>query len=181
MIQMRKRTLLLLICVILVSGCTETSDNAVVKQGDHVTVDYIGELEDGTVFDTSIKDVAIDAGMYNPNREYQPLGFTVGAGQTIRGFDSGVVGMVVGEEKTLRIPPQEAYGPYRETLVNTVPINVLTDAGITPVVGAKLATGQGQQGTIINVTDTDAVIDFNHRLAGETLVFKIKLVSIGPQ
>jgi len=159
MIQMRKRTLLLLISVILVSGCTETSDDAVVKQGDHVTVDYIGELEDGTVFD----------------------GFTVGAGQMIGGFDSGVVGMVVGEEKTLRIPPQEAYGPYREELVNTVPIDVLTDAGITPVVGAKLATGQGQQGTIINVTDTDAVIDFNHKLAGKTLVFKINLVSIGAE
>ena len=183
---MGKGTLLLfLVSVILVSGCTDTNtskgtvDSAVVKQGDDVRVDYIGELEDGTVFDTSKEDVAAEAGLYNPNKEYKPLEFTVGAGQMIKGFDSGVVGMTVGENKTLIIPPEEAYGPYQEQLVRTFPIEEVEQAGIMPVVGAELVTGQGQKVIITNVSETEVVIDFNHRLAGKTLVFKIDLVSIG--
>ncbi|HII02767.1 TPA: FKBP-type peptidyl-prolyl cis-trans isomerase, partial [Methanosarcinaceae archaeon] len=72
-----------------------------IESGDIISVDYVGELEDGTVFDTSVKEVAVEAGIYNEQREYEPLTFTVGAGQMIKGFDEGVVGMKVGEEKTL--------------------------------------------------------------------------------
>jgi FKBP-type peptidyl-prolyl cis-trans isomerase 2 len=61
-------------------------------------------------------------------------------------------------------------------MVQTIPVAELTRAGITPVVGEKIS---GQTATITNVTDTDVVIDFNHELAGKTLVFDIKLVSIG--
>ncbi|NYT00511.1 MAG: peptidylprolyl isomerase [Methanocellales archaeon] len=183
---MVKRALLLfLVSVILVSGCTdknsskETIDSAIVKQGDDVRVDYIGKLEDGTVFDTSVKDVAAEAGIYNPNREYKPIEFTVGTGQMIKGFDNGVVGMTVGESKILIIPPEEAYGPYKEELVRTIQIEEVLQAGITPMVGGKIAMNQGLVATIIDITDTEVVLDFNHMLAGKTLVFKIDLVSIG--
>ena len=178
--RIMKPLFLLLVGIVLVSGCISTDSTAeVVKEGDYVLVDYIGKLKDGTVFDTSIKDVAIDAGIYNQKREYQPLGFTVGAGEMIKGFDKGVVGMAVGENKTLIIPPEEAYGAYREDMLTTRPIEELTTAGITPVVGQKILTTQGQVGTIINVTDTEVVIDFNHELAGKTLIFDVTLVSIG--
>jgi FKBP-type peptidyl-prolyl cis-trans isomerase SlyD len=179
-----KPLFLLLLCavVVLLSGCIGTDSPVkvkVVKESDYVQVDYTGKLEEGTVFDTSIKDDAIEAGIYNPERDYQPLGFTVAAGQMIKGFDSGVVGMAVGDEKTLVIPPEDAYGVHHEDKVQTIPVAELTRAGITPVVGEKVSTSQGQTATITNVTDTDVVIDFNHELAGKTLVFDIKLVSIG--
>ena len=174
-----KKLLLLLVGAILVSGCITDTAVEVVEKGDYVQVDYTGKLEDGTVFDTSIKDVATEAGIYNQKRDYQPLGFTVGAGEMIEGFDSGVVGMAVGEEKTLIIPPEEAYGAYREDLLTTTPIAELTTAGITPVVGEKIRTMQGQIGTITNVSDTEVIIDFNHKLAGKRLFFDVKLVSIG--
>jgi len=174
--------LLVGVVVVLVSGCISTDSTAEeVKEGDYVLVDYTGKLEDGTVFDTSIKDDAIEAGIYNQKRDYQPLGFTVGAGEMIKGFDSGVVGMAVGDDKTLIIPPEDAYGAHREDMVKTIPVAELTSAGITPVVGKKVVTSQGQTATITNVTDTDVVIDFNHELAGKTLVFDIKLVSIGSE
>ena len=174
--------LLVGVVVVLLSGCISSDSPVkvkVVKEGDYVRVDYTGKLEDGTVFDTSIKDDAIEAGIYIPERDYQPLGFTVAAGQMIKGFDSGVVGMAVGENKTLIIPPEEAYGVHREDMVKTIPVTELTRADITLVVGKKVSTSQGQTATITNVTDTDVVIDFNHELAGKTLVFDIKLVSIG--
>jgi FKBP-type peptidyl-prolyl cis-trans isomerase len=66
------------------------------KEGDVVRVHYTGRLTDGTQFDSSV------------GRE--PLEFTVGAGQMIKGFDTGVRGMAVGEKKTIEIAPQDAYG-----------------------------------------------------------------------
>jgi len=176
--------IVLMTAAVLASGCVSTEEpesmnRTTVKAGDHVQVDYIGRLEDGTVFDTSIKDVATEAGMYNSNRDYQPLGFTVGRGEMIPGFDKGVVGMVVGEEKTLTIPPEKAYGNYRDDLLTSHPIEELRSAGITPEVGTKIRTGQGQIGTITNVTDTEVVVDFNHELAGKTLIFNVTLVFIG--
>lgn len=170
--------------ILISSGCVgpDSGDNAtVVKEGDQVSVDYTGRLENGTVFDTSVKDVAIENGVYNPSRDYQPIEFTVGAGQMIKGFDSGVVGMAVGEEKTLTLPPEDAYGVHREEMVQTVPVEELSAAGITSVLGEKLTTSLGQVGTITDVTNTSVVIDFNHRLVGKTLIFDVKLVSIGSE
>ena len=67
-----------------------------VKVGDNISVHYLGKLEDGSTFDSSVGK--------------SPLTFDVGAGQMIKGFDSGVVGMKVGEAKTITIPATEAYG-----------------------------------------------------------------------
>ena len=81
---------------------TTTTGGEAVKTGDVVSMNYTGHLQDGTVFDSNI-----DPKFGHPG---QPLTFTVGAGQMIAGFDSGVVGMKVGDKKTLTIPPADAYG-----------------------------------------------------------------------
>jgi len=81
-----------------------------VKEGDHVKVDYTGKLKDGTIFDSSIEELAKKSEFYDEDREYEPLGFTIGKGQVIPGFEEGVKGMEVGEEKRIEIPPEEAYG-----------------------------------------------------------------------
>ncbi|MCL7411016.1 MAG: peptidylprolyl isomerase [Methanosarcinaceae archaeon] len=184
---MNKFTLFLFIIgIVLVSGCTGSNSNTgdamenIVKEGDYVKVDYIGELKDGTIFDTSIKDAAVEGEVYNPNREYEPLGFTVGAGQMIAGFDKGVIGMAVGEEKTLTLTPEEAYGEYSEERIQTVSLEELESVGIFPTVGDKLSTPQGFV-TVVDVTDTEVKIDYNHELAGKTLIFKVTLVSIGQE
>ena len=179
---MNKLTMfLLLIGIVLISGCASTGENIEkVKEGDYVTVNYIGELEDGTIFDTSIEDAAIEGEVYNINREYKPLGFTVGAGQMIPGFDSGVVDMTVGEEKILTLAPTDAYGEYNEEFVQTISLEELESVGIFPAIGDKLSTPQGVV-TIKDVTDTEVKLDYNHDLAGKTLIFKVTLVSIGQE
>lgn len=171
----------LLGCVLLGSGCTDTGENVnesgvVVKAGDSISVDYTGKLDDGTVFDTSIKETAIEAGKFYEQKNYEPLPFTVGTGQTIKGFDEGVVGMKVGEEKTLIIPPEEAYGEYSEEMVQAVPLEQL-NLETPPVVGQKLRSMYGQV-TVLDVNETHATLDFNHELAGKTLTFEIKLISL---
>lgn len=108
-------------------------------------------------------------------RDYKPLTFTVGAGQMIKGFDEGVVGMKVGEEKTLEIPPEEAYGEYMEEYVRELPRNAVN---FTPETGMQLATENGLRGKVTEVGEENFVVDFNHELAGKTLIFKIKVISL---
>jgi peptidylprolyl isomerase len=151
------------------------NSNKPVENGDTISVDYVGKLEDDTVFDTSEKEVALEAGIYNEKRDYKPLTFTVGAGQMIKGFDEGVVGMKIGEEKTLKISPEDAYGEYREEYAKELPRDAVN---FTPEVGMQLATETGLRGTITDVKEENFVVDFNHSLAGKTLIFKVKIISM---
>jgi FKBP-type peptidyl-prolyl cis-trans isomerase 2 len=172
---MKKFILLILIGLVFASGCVSQDT---VEQGDYVTVDYIGSFENGSVFDTSIEQVALDSGLYDPGRDYEPLGFVAGQGQVIEGFDEAVIGMSVGEEKTVTIPPEKAYGNYSQDRLFQFPSEEFTNANITPEVGAKVPTMLGTC-TIVEVTEGNVTLDCNHQLAGETLVFTMQIVSIG--
>ncbi|MGA2573792.1 MAG: FKBP-type peptidyl-prolyl cis-trans isomerase [Candidatus Methanomethylicaceae archaeon] len=81
-----------------------------VQKGNIVGVHYIGKFQGGKIFDTSMRKVAENAGMFNPSRDYKPLQVQAGAGQVIKGFDDALIGMKVNEEKTVAIPPALAYG-----------------------------------------------------------------------
>ena len=134
-----------------------------VKSGDMVSVHYVGKLQDGSIFDSSVgKD---------------PLTFVAGAGQMIKGFDAGVIGMAVGEKKTITIPPQEAYGVVDPAKIIVLDANKFGDFN-TIVVGMKVGSDSGLVGIVESKTDKNATINFNHELAGKTLVFEIVLVSI---
>ena len=140
---------------------------SVAKANDTVKVHYTGKLKSGEIFDTSV--------------DRDPLEFTIGAGQLIKGFDEGVVGMKVNETKTLEIPSDEAYGPVHDQLIHEVEKAQLP-AEIQPQVGQTLiATGaEGQETRLIikEVKDASIVVDDNHPLAGKDLIFDVQLVEI---
>ncbi len=108
----------LISAVILFSGCI---DQRTVKSGDTVSVDYI-LTTDGKVVDTTIESVAKENNIYVAGRKYQPLNFTVGKGEMIKGFDEGVIGMKVGETKTLTVPPEKGYGPIDPRAIHVIPV-----------------------------------------------------------
>jgi peptidylprolyl isomerase len=138
-----------------------------VQDGDTVSLHYTGTLDDGTVFDTS------ESG--------QPLSFTVGSGEVIQGFDEGIRGMEVGETRDISIAPDQAYGEYYEELVRVVPREAFPP-NVTPAVGMgfelELPSGQSLPVRIIDIEGDQVTLDANHLLAGETLNFKIRLLSI---
>jgi len=138
------------------------------KQGDSVKVHYTGKLDDGTVFDSSV------------GRE--PLDFTVGAGQLIAGFDEAVVGMAVGEKKTVRIAAEQAYGPHNPEMTLQVPRSDLP-ADIQPELGMQLEAsqegGHSMVVTVVEITDESVTFDANHPLAGKALTFEIEVVDLG--
>jgi peptidylprolyl isomerase len=137
------------------------------KPGDTVSIHYTGTLDDGTQFDSS------------DGRD--PLQFTIGTGQVIPGFDKAVEGMAVGDSKSVNIPPEDAYGPRHDQMIQDVPKTALPD-DLEPVEGMALQA-QGQDGQVINLTVTEVsdesiTVDGNHPLAGQALNFDIELVEI---
>jgi FKBP-type peptidyl-prolyl cis-trans isomerase 2 len=138
-----------------------------VQQGDTVQVHYHGRLTDGTTFDSS------------EGRE--PLQFTTGAGMVIKGFDDGVMGMGVGEKKTINIPVDEAYGPRNPEMVIEYPRDRFPP-DMQPEVGMQLNmsnnAGQNFPVVIVEVQETQVILDANHPLAGQDLTFDLELVAI---
>lgn len=140
-----------------------------VREGDRVRVHYTGRLRDGQVFDSS------EGG--------DPLEFEVGTGEVIKGFDDGVRGMTVGEQRTLEIPPAEAYGERVDALTREVPrsgINLDQEPQIGMNFELQLADGNRIPITVTDVTESHVTLDANHPLAGETLIFDLTLVEIKP-
>ena len=151
-----------------------------VATGDKIIVDYIGRLDDHNVFDTSVESIAKASGKYNPNRDYEAgLEFTVGAGQMIAGFDAGVVGMKLGETKTLKIPADQAYGQKKDELIRKIPLEQVGDlSGVS--VGTQVLLGGKIPATITEITDKDITVDANHELAGKDLIFDVTIKKITP-
>jgi FKBP-type peptidyl-prolyl cis-trans isomerase len=89
---------------------TEEGTGEKPEQGDTVSVNYVGKLMDGTVFDTSYEDIAKEAGVYNENRDYKPFTFPIGARQVISGWDEGIMLLNEGSKATLYIPSGLGYG-----------------------------------------------------------------------
>ena len=137
-----------------------------VKNGDSVKVHYIGTLNDGNEFDNSYK-------------RGNTLDFQVGGGQMIKGFDNALVEMEVGEKKSFEVQPEYGYGEYKNDLLVNVPVDKLPD-GIEE--GSVLQEGGDEERlfTVKKIKDAFAILDANHPLAGQILLFDIELVSITP-
>jgi FKBP-type peptidyl-prolyl cis-trans isomerase 2 len=138
-----------------------------VKKGDKVSVHYHGRLNDGSTFDSS------------EGRE--PLQFTAGQGQVIKGFDEAVIDMKPGDKKTVNIPVTEAYGERNDDMIMEYPITEFP-ADMKPEIGMELQMGDNA-GNIFPVVITEingdtVVLDANHPLAGHDLTFDIELVEI---
>lgn len=133
-----------------------------VRAGDNVSVHYKGTLVSGEIFDSSY-----DRG--------STLDFVAGGGQMIKGFDEAIIGMRVGEKKTIQIPPEEAYGELNEKVIYIDRNMFVDDQEIE--VGMIFQAGPSQV-EIVYVEDNNIGVIENHPLAGQTLIFDIELVSI---
>ena len=138
-----------------------------VKVGDAVKVHYTGKLENGEEFDSSV------------GRE--PLAFTVGAGQMIKGFDAALTGMEVGDKKQVNITALDGYGERSEEAMidfpkENIPADMKLEIGMTLTLTNQ--EGQPFPVVVIEIKEESIVLDANHFLAGKALVFDIELVEI---
>jgi FKBP-type peptidyl-prolyl cis-trans isomerase 2 len=137
-----------------------------IKEGSKIKVEYEGRFEDGTVFDASEK-------------HGQPLEFEAGAGMVVPGFDKAVIGMKVGEEKEIKLQPEEAYGQPNPQAVQKVPKEKFpAEAKEGMMIGIPLPNGQQIPAKIQKIEEKEVTLDMNHPMAGKVLIFKIKIVSV---
>jgi len=137
------------------------------KENDIVSIHYTGTLEDGKVFDSS--------------EGKSPLQFKIGEHRLIKGFEKGVVGMSINEEKTLTIKPEDGYGSRNEALQQEIPIsalNIKEKPKPGTILTLKDKEGKMAMAFVKKVDKDNMTLDLNHPLAGKTLSFKIKLVEI---
>ena len=137
------------------------------KNGDNVKVHYTGKFTSGQQFDSS-------AGR-------EPLEFTVGAGQMIKGFDLAIPAMAVGDKKTINIAAADGDGERSDDAVIPFPKeNVPADMKLEPGMQLTLSNQHGQPVPVIvlEVKEDVIMLDANHFLAGKELVFDIELVEI---
>jgi peptidyl-prolyl cis-trans isomerase B (cyclophilin B) len=151
-----------------------------VGPGDRVTVAYVGRFEDGSAFAASDPAVAAENGLApDDETERSPLSFTVGAEEVIEGLDRAVVGMAVGEEATVTVPPEEAYGEYDPDRVREYDAETFEGmVGQPPEVGLHVEARNDLHGDVTAVADGVVRVDFNHELAGRTLVFDLRVLAV---
>ena len=140
--------------------------NKTVKQGDFVTVHYVGKLADGTVFESTNK---------------KPLHISVGERAVILGLEEGLVGMRIGEKKRIIVHPEKGYGKYHKDLLQEVPLSKVPPE-ITPSIGMVInqetKSGRTLFMKVVKINRESIVVDINHPLAGKTLVFDVVVMDI---
>ena len=139
-----------------------------IKNGDTISVNYTGKFETGEVFDTS--------------EGKTPLKFTTGQGQLIKGFNAAVIGMNVGDKKTVTILPEDGYGERNEEMVvdmpkSNLPEDIKVEVGMTLQLADQ--AGNPVPATVHKIYEDIIKMDVNHPLAGQTLIFDIEIAETG--
>ena len=140
---------------------------AIVERDVVVTVHYTGTFADSNeVFDTSDGK--------------QPLGFLVGHGNMIEGFERELIGAAIGETREFTLTPDRAYGERDEDAIQSIPRGQFPPdlpLKVGEVLGAQSDHGPIQF-TVTAIDDDNVTIDLNHQMAGMTLRFSVEVVSI---
>jgi peptidyl-prolyl cis-trans isomerase B (cyclophilin B) len=154
-----------------------------VEPGDRVRLEYVGRFEDGGVFATSNATLAEEHGLVPTDddqpTEVSPLSFTVGRDEVIAGLDEAVVGMAVGEEATVMVPSEDGYGEYDPERLREYDVETFESmVGRRPAVGLHVEARNGLHGDVVAVRGDTVEVDFNHELAGRTLVFEVRVLEV---
>jgi peptidylprolyl isomerase len=140
---------------------------AQVKEGDRIRIHYVGKLEDGSVFDSSEGGASLE--------------IKIGRGEFIKGLEEGVIGMIPGETREIFMPADKAYGPYLKEKVFEFHKDRISE-GMTPEVGQQMqlyrADGMPIAVKVVDKTETGYIMDANHALAGQSLIFDVTLEEI---
>ncbi len=142
-----------------------------VRQGDFIKISYTAKLEDGTVIDTTDEKLAKEYGLYDENGRYGDIVIVVGEGNVVKGLDEQLVGKEVGFKGEIVVPPEKAFGKYDPKKRELVSLRKFPER---PKPGQRVRIGN-RVGTVERVIGRRVLVDFNHPLAGKTIVFEIEI------
>jgi peptidylprolyl isomerase len=145
-----------------------------VNNGDFIMVEITGRAETGEIIETTDEELAREEGVYEEGRSYGPRLVIVGEGYVLRGLDQRLPGVSFDEETEIEIPAEEAFGERDPENVQMIPYRVLRSKGVTPVVGGELEI-DGRRATVRSVGAGRVQVDYNHPLAGRSVVYTLKV------
>jgi len=149
-----------------------------VKKGDFILIEYMMIVkETGEIFDTTIEEEAKRGKIYKENRIYEPMLVVVGEGWVLKGLDISLIGLEIGKETTLEIPPEQGFGLRDPAKIRLIPVRRLRKKNITPYPGSQVEI-DGKLGTIRSSGTGRVQVDFNPPLAGKTLIYNLTVKSI---
>lgn len=138
-----------------------------IEKGSKVKVHYTGKYTNDNIFDTSYRD------------DRTALEFVVGEGQLIQGFEEAVLGMIPGEKKTVQIDPQRGYGVINQEMILMVPKDMAPgNVVIGQTLKGTLKNGQEVPFIVKEINDSNILVDANHPLAGQVLIFDIEVLEV---
>ncbi len=150
-------------------------ENAVNK-GDFIKLEMTGTVEEtGEVFDTTSEEVSRENRVYDENKTYGPKLVIVGEGFVLRGLDDKLPGILFDKETEIKIPPEEAFGERNAANVQMIPYRILRSKGVNPIIGAELDI-EGRPAIIRSIGGGRVQVDYNHPLAGRSIIYKVKVV-----
>lgn len=133
-----------------------------IQEKDFIRIDYIGRLEDGTEFDST-----------KQGENKGPLTICMGQGQLIKGLDQALIGAQIGKH-TITLSPQAAFGKKSTKLIQLISANKFKKDNVRPQVGLMVNV-DGTQGIIKMVSGGRVLVDFNHPLAGQTVIYDVEI------
>jgi len=147
------------------------------EDGAFALVEYSIRVKDGELIDTTSEEEAKKAGIYDAKERYGPRLVIVGEGRLIKGLEEAIKQLNEGEEKEVEIPPEKAFGKRDPSKIKIIPRSQFIRSGVAPEPG-KVVEINGQIAIVRNVSGGRVVVDFNHPLAGKTLVAKVRVVRV---
>ena len=146
------------------------------KNGDFVEIQYVGKIKDtGKIFDVTDEIKAKQANVYNEGSKYGPIQMIVGAGHVIKGLDESLLDIEVGETKSFDIIPEKGFGRRDSSLLQIMHLNDFKKHGIFPRAGLKIEIN-GHWATVRSVSSGRVKLDFNHPLAGKSLLYEVTVL-----
>lgn len=144
------------------------------SKGDFVRVDFTGRTADGLVFDTTKADVAKTNGLRSQNVNYEPITVCLGYGYLLPALEERIIGKEMNSRLTTTLSPDEAFGRKRADLLKLMPLKVFEKQKVKPYPGLEV-TIDDQRGLIKTITGNRVIVDFNHMLAGQDIVYDIEI------
>lgn len=147
------------------------------KEGDFILIEYTARLKDSdVVIDTTSEKIAKEHGIYDEESTYEPMLIIIGERRVVAGLEEALKNFEVGEEKNVEVPPEKAYGKRDTSKIKRVSRREFIKANIEPIPG-KIVEINGKQAIIRDVSGGRVTVDFNHPLAGKTIVYDVKVIA----
>ncbi len=145
------------------------------KLGDFIEIDYTGKLkEENIIFDVTNEDTAKQNNLYHENHVYKPIIICLGKKDMVKGLDNFLVDKEQNKEYELEVQPEDAFGKKHQELIKLLPISAFTKQNIQPYPGLQVNLNN-LTAIVKTVSGGRTLVDFNHPLAGKTLIYKVKI------